>query len=68
MEGFSGIVGISAGAKKNNLNLSNQNQTRKREEQKGISGPLTLGGQNLTSVNSSSNIREKFGKINQSTP
>ena len=35
-----------------------------------MSGPLTLGGQNLTNVNSQSNIRDKFGagKISGNTP
>ena len=46
LEGFSGIIGISAGAKKGGAlsGIGTTNQNKKRDETKGLSGPLTLGG------------------------
>ena len=71
MEGFSGIIGISAGGKKNTgiTGISAiKSQGKKNDESKGLTGPLQIGGTNLTNVNSSSNIREKFSKVGQNTP
>ena len=70
MEGFSGIIGISAGGKKNTgiAGAANKQQGKKPEEPKGFTGPLQIGGTNLTNVNSSSNIRDKLSKVGQNTP